>query len=202
MIKNIFTWLFHLLVALTIIVALPVAVVLSIVGFIISTRAKKIDNLINLNIIWAIIGIAIITLLYPFALLSYFISGFVHNMLLTFNFNCDLVAVWLFTFISLLKFLVDTTLFILLKIFKWYRWKKQFNYNLKTCEVQEHLDYDLTYFKNTTRRLQILILVILLTLTLLGIVPDILIEAQSQLLNVLTVYTVIMLYIDKRKEIK
>ncbi|MDU6975414.1 MAG: hypothetical protein E6370_13980 [Clostridiales bacterium] len=201
-IKNIFTWLFHVLAAFTIIIALPFMLSLSIIGFIISKRAKKIDNLISLNMLWVIIGMIIMILLYPFALLSYFVSGFVYSMLLTFDFSCDLVAIFLFLFISLLKFLIDSTLCIMLKILNWYRRKKQFNLNLKTSELHEELDYDLAYFKNTTRRLQILILVISLTLTLLGIIPDILIEYQSQLLNVLTVYTVIMLYIDKRKEIK
>lgn len=202
MIKYMFAWLFHLLVALTIIIALPFAASLSIVGCIISKRAKNFDNLININIIMLIILIVINILLYPFALLSYVASVFVYNMLLAINFSCDLVAVKIFTCISLLKFLIDSALFIILEIFKCYCWKKQLNYNLKTSETQGHLDYSLMYFKNTTIRLQILILVLSLTLTLLGIIPDTLIEYQSQLLNVLTVYTVIMLYIDKRKEIK
>ena len=198
--KNIFTWLFHLLVVFTIIVAAPFIISLLIIAFIVSKRAKKIDNLLNMNIFVIIISIIIIIFLFPLFIISFYISDFIYNILQKLDFSCDLVAVAIFLAISLLKFLTDITLCIILRIFKWYRQRRKVSLNSMNSESCQELDYDFMYFKNTMRRLQILILVIFLILTLLGIVPNIFLEYQSQLLNVLTVYTVMMLYIDKRKE--
>ena len=197
-VRGIFVLLFHLISILTAVFLMPIFLMINIYDYMISMRAKSYNNLITVGI-FIIFDLYICLVFLPvLSVLSVFVCNIVCQQLMAFNLHYDFVAMSYFTNLSLLKILNDIILFFLVKCFKLFKTKRCTKQNLS----KEDLEYSITYFKNTNKRLQIFILVILLILTLLGVFTIDMVEYQSQFLNVLTVYTVIMLYIDKRKEIK
>lgn len=73
-------------------------------------------------------------------------------------------------------------------------------------ELKKEIEYDMSYLENTLKRVELAILIILFIVIVFKIVPfellDILNKYQSDAINVLTIYTLAMLYMDKRKEWK
>nr|WP_312578925.1 hypothetical protein [Sedimentibacter sp.] len=73
-------------------------------------------------------------------------------------------------------------------------------------KLKHEISYDITYLKNTLRKVELAILILSFIMVALKILPKELLEYlneyQSDTINVLTVYTLIMLYLDKRKEWK
>ena len=73
-------------------------------------------------------------------------------------------------------------------------------------DLQKELDYDMSYLENTLKRVQLEILIILFIITVFKVVPlnllDDLNSYQGDIINVLTIYTLIMLYMDKSREWK
>lgn len=153
-----------------------------------------------------------------------------------FNFNLDTYSLGLFIFISLLKLEVDafyrTLLFIKQKkLYKSINMRLKVlekdvdkttnfsNYDIKAHienksdilnteknRIKKEISYDITYLRNSLRRIELAILIICFVMIALKIVPkdslDFLNEYQGDTINVLTIYTLIMLYFDKRKEWK
>lgn len=72
--------------------------------------------------------------------------------------------------------------------------------------MKHEISYDITYLKNTLRKVELAILILSFVMVALKILPKELLEYlnkyQSDTINVLIVYTLIMLYLDKRKEWK
>lgn len=73
-------------------------------------------------------------------------------------------------------------------------------------ELNEKIIYDIKYLKNTFRKCELAILIILFILAMFKVFPcdalKIFEPYQSDIINVLTLYTLVMLYVDKRKEWK
>ncbi len=73
-------------------------------------------------------------------------------------------------------------------------------------ELKKDIDCDIKYLKNTFRKSELAILIIIFMLIIFKAVPYDILENlenyQSDIINVLTLYTLAMLYIDKRKEWK
>lgn len=73
-------------------------------------------------------------------------------------------------------------------------------------KLTSEVEYDISYLKNTLKRIELTILIILFIIIALKIVPlnllDLVKQYQSDSINVITIYTLIMLYMDKRKEWK
>lgn len=152
------------------------------------------------------------------------------------NINLDVYSVGLFIFISLLKLEVDAfyrgLLFIKQKkLYKSINKRLKtiennldrnislLNFDIKTHiqnksdilkseedKLKHEISYDITYLKNTLRKVELAILILSFVMVALKILPKELLEYlnkyQSDTINVLTVYTLIMLYLDKRKEWK
>lgn len=76
----------------------------------------------------------------------------------------------------------------------------------KENKLKKNLNFDLTYIKNTLRKVELAILILLFVMVSLRIAPieslEYLNKHQSDTINILTIYTLIMLYSDKRKEWK
>lgn len=72
--------------------------------------------------------------------------------------------------------------------------------------LDKELEYDINYIKNSILRSWLAILIVAFVIVTFGIVPNQYTDAwrkyQSDIINVITVYTLILLYIDKRKEWK
>lgn len=152
------------------------------------------------------------------------------------NLNLDVYSVGLFIFISLLKLEVDAFYRGLLFIKQKKLYKSinkrlktiennlnisisSSNFDIKTHmknksdtlkieedKLKHEISYDITYLKNTLRKVELAILILFFVMVALKIVPRELLgyldKYQSDTINVLTVYTLIMLYLDKRKEWK
>ena len=71
--------------------------------------------------------------------------------------------------------------------------------NLENEKI-ESLKYDIEYQKKTIWKFQLLCLIGLFFIA--TFIPQLLFKNQSDAINVITVFTLIMLYIDKRKEWK
>ncbi len=73
-------------------------------------------------------------------------------------------------------------------------------------KLNQSINYDLNYLKNTLTRVQLAILIIIFTVVTLKIAPQnwmqFLDEHQGDIINVVTIYTLIILYLDKRKDWK
>jgi len=157
-------------------------------------------------------------------------------LMINFNFSIGGYPVRLFIFISLLKLEVDAFYSGLLFIKQKNLYKSinkrlktlgnnlnknisSSDFDLKTYiqnksetlkvaedKMKHEISYDITYLKNTLRKVELAVLILLFIIVVLKILPKewlgYLNEYQSDTINVLTVYTLIMLYLDKRKEWK
>jgi len=90
--------------------------------------------------------------------------------------------------------------------FKIYFENKTNKKKIMDSDLQKELDYDMSYLENTLKRVQLEILIILFIITVFKVVPlnllDDLNSYQGDIINVLTIYTLIMLYMDKSREWK
>ncbi|MBC8589672.1 hypothetical protein [Wansuia hejianensis] len=84
--------------------------------------------------------------------------------------------------------------------------KKSDTLKIEEDKLKDEISYDITYLKNTLRKVQLAILILFFVVIVLEIMPKELLRDfetyKSDTINVLTIYTLIMLYLDKRKEWK
>lgn len=213
------------------VICIPIIVFLKITEMILRYRAKKLDNLENWLII-LVIDLSVIMILCHIDILiaktiTEFIFNFVKNQ---YNYNIVKYPLSLFLILCLFKAEVDFINMLILKVMNRFgisEIKKEisekqkdktyecliesdiFMYiDKKNSDIREYeekqmdgLRYDLAYQKKTAWKFQLLCLIVLFFLA--TFIPEILFAGhQGDAINVITVFTLIMLYIDKRKEWK
>lgn len=221
--------LYKLFLTICVVVCIPIIIFLKITEIILSYRAKKLDNLENWLIILVIDLFVIMALCYIDTLsvqrVTEFIIYFVKNQ---YNYNIIKYPLELFLILCLFKLEMDVTNMIILKVMNHFgiskikrkvserQKNKTYDYLIKD-DISKYIDeknndikqyeekqkdslrYDLRYQKKTIWKFQLLCLIILFFIA--TFIPDWLFMGhQGDAINVITIFTLIMLYIDKRKE--
>lgn len=227
---NVIIFLFMFFIVLSIIIAIPFTALLGTLDKIISYRAKKLDNLINFMILFAISLTITSILFYPTIILSIYLGTALTQYI---PFNINLFTIQLFLIISLLKIelnlLFGMSLFLMQlhrknknrKVIKTQKdqydnkfhkmtllhdhiSRKSENIKNITNNLENNMKYDMLYMRNTLKRIELAFLIIAFVILVFDIYPyDVkkeLINYKGDVINVLTVYTLAMLYKDKRKE--
>lgn len=217
--------LYKLFLTICVVVCIPIIIFLKITKIILSYRAKKLDNLENWLIILAIDLFVIMVLCYIDILsaqrVTEYIIYFVKNQ---YNYNVVKYPLELFLILCLFKLEMDVTNMIILKVMNHFgiskikrkvsERQKDENYDylikgdiskyindIKRYEEKQNdsLGHDLEYQKKTIWKFQLACLIILFFIA--TFIPDCLfVGHQGDAINVITIFTLIMLYIDKRKE--
>lgn len=106
------------------------------------------------------------------------IANVIRSILITKNLELDIISASLFVFLTLLKMILDFS-FGLIIMFRKNKGK---------------------WMKNDLKKTELFLLLIFLVLFIFKMIPDFdYIEYQDEVINILTFYTAIMLYIDKRE---
>jgi len=208
------------------IICIPIMLFLKILETILNYRAKKIGNiehwlivlLIDLSIIGVLCNIDVV--------FTSYIGAYITSVL---NFEIDIYPIMLFFLLLLFKAEMDVANLVIFKVMNHYgmfKIKKEIvkkntyipnrlsgdldikkyvedkENMLKNLENEkiESLKYDIEYQKKTIWKFQLLCLIGLFFIA--TFIPQLLFKNQSDAINVITVFTLIMLYIDKRKEWK
>lgn len=222
---------------MTVLVAIPFLGLLNIIGKVVDSRAKKIDNLINISIYFIISLFFVGVLAYPTYFATIKISTWLSKLLETrCQVSVDIFCIQLFLLISFLKLQVDVSFSIILFIkqkslyqdnkkklkkfgnnlnknisfeyfdIKSYTESKANKIKAEEIKLKQSTDYDLNYFKNTLLRTELWVLIVAFILVALKLFPQnymyFLDNHQGDIINIFTIYTLIMLYLDKRKEWK
>lgn len=233
-------------------IVLPVIIVISLVGIIVSVaffisafliakmlelRAGKIDNWINFLMIVLILLGGLCILLYPDFIISlYLIKGIALYLNDKWNLYIDSFSPILFTIITLLigeSYLIVAFLIWILKcklrrigkerlksienMFRQsagskiddlseYMKNKQDKIKQEKRKIRESGNCDIEYIQNSIKRIWLIILVLIFIGVIFKICPMDYIgdmeKYQSDIINVLTIYTLILTYLDKMKEWK
>lgn len=195
-----------------------------LIAKILELRAKKIDNWINfMMILLILLGVSFI-LLYPNLSISlYFIKNISLYLYDKWKLYIDTFSPILFTIITLLIgecYLIAAFLIWILKCKQKRVEKRIVEYTenkIRQCtdgkiddlseymkKIQQSSNQDILYIKNSIKRIWLIILIATFIVTTFKVCPIDYIcdlqEHQSDIINVLTVYTLILLYNDKRKE--
>lgn len=221
--------LYKLFLTICVVICIPIIIFLKITEIILSYRAKKLDNLKNWLIILVIDLFVIMALCYIDILsvqrVTESIIYFVKNQ---YNYNIIKYPLELFLILCLFKLEMDVTNMIILKVMNHFgiskikrkvgerQKNKTYDYLTKD-DISKYIDeknndikqyeekqkdslrYDLEYQKKTIWKFQLVCLIILFFIA--TFIPDWLFMGhQGDAINVITIFTLIMLYIDKRKE--
>lgn len=220
--------LYKLFLTICVVICIPIIISLKITEIILSYRAKKLDNLENWLIILVIDLFVIMALCYIDILSAQRVTEsiiyFVKNQ---YNYNVFKYPLELFLILCLFKLEMDATNMIILKVMNHFgiskikrkvseRQKdKKYDYLIKDDiskyigeknndikqyeeKQKDSLRYDLEYQKKTIWKFQLVCLIILFFIA--AFIPDWLFMGhQGDAINVITIFTLIMLYIDKRK---
>jgi hypothetical protein len=221
--------LYKLFLTICVVICIPIIIFLKITEIILSYRAKKLDNLENWLIILVIDLFVIMALCYIDILsvqrVTESIIYFVKNQ---YNYNIIKYPLELFLILCLFKLEMDVTNMIILKVMNHFgiskikrkvgerQKNKTYDYLIKD-DISKYIDeknndikqyeekqkdslrYDLEYQKKTIWKFQLVCLIILFFIA--TFIPDWLFMGhQGDAINVITIFTLIMLYIDKRKE--
>ena len=221
--------LYKLFLTICVVICIPIIIFLKITEIILSYRAKKLDNLENWLIILVIDLLVIMALCYIDILsvqrVTESIIYFVKNQ---YNYNVIKYPLELFLILCLFKLEMDVTNIIILKVMNHFgiskikrkaserQKNKTYDYLIKD-DISKYIDeknndikqyeekqkdslrYDLEYQKKTIWKFQLVCLIILFFIA--TFIPDWLFMGhQGDAINVITIFTLIMLYIDKRKE--
>lgn len=224
--KTFFDKIFYVLIWILLFLFIPIFAVIKVVGFIVSLRAKKMDNIEIILFIFIIDLIILQNLLGVGSVAITAISDFIRNISLRLiSMNIEIFPLEFLLVLCFFKGVADLTNFILLVALRGYGviqikksvkdQKKLQTYDFKPeDDISEHLDnlqkyeenqkdelsYDLLYFRKALLRPQLFILVILFIIVALAPTYLSLDEYQSDAINVITIFTLIMLLIDKNKD--
>ncbi len=171
--------------------------------------AKKIENIICFLVLWFLdCGIAAYISKYTYRLMHYFTACFTDILNSAFNCVADMVPISLFLLVSLIVIEMAVIYEILLLfVFYCFRSKKEWN-NKKGFFENYFCDRDSKYLKCAMKKAGLLLFILLYVFAIFHALPEYIFTSfgQSNVINTLTVFTLIMLYIDKRvqwrKEIK
>lgn len=222
-------FLYKLFLTICVVICIPIIIFLKITEIILNYRAKKLDNLENWLIILEIDLFTIMALgyidIWSAKRATDYISYFVKNQ---YNYNVVKYPLELFLILCLFKLEMDVANKIILKVMNHFgiskikrrvserRKDKSYDYLIKK-DISKYIDeknndikkyeekqkdslrYDLEYQKKTIWKFQLVCLIILFFIA--TFIPDWLFMGhQGDAINVITIFTLIMLYIDKRKE--
>lgn len=218
--------LYKICLCLCFIVCIPIMLSLKILEIILNYRAKKINNIEHWLIV-LLIDLSIIKVLCNIdAVIASYIASYVANF---FNVEISIYPIMLFLLLLLFKAEMDLANLVMFKIMNHYGMLRIKNEIVKMNtyipnrlsadldikkyvedkenmlqnfenDKTESLKYDIEYQKKTIWKFQLLCLIGLFFIA--TFIPQFLFENQSDAINVITVFTLIMLYIDKRKEWK
>lgn len=216
---------YKILLIVCMVISIPLIIYLKITEVILNYRAKKLENLENGLIIFAID----FTVILIFIHMDIWIVEKISESIIYFierQSNCIVAGypLQMFLLLSLFKMEVDAVNMVILKVmnrFGMSKIKRKINEKQKNKsdkndiykntdernraiseyeeKQKESLKYDLEYLKKTVWKYQLMWLIILFFVA--TFIPDLLFEGhQSDAINVITIFTLIMLYLDKRKE--
>lgn len=228
-IAGIVIFLYKIFLILCFVVCIPIIIFLKITEKILSYRAKKLDNLENWLIILVIDLFVIMALCYIDIWSAEKITGFIAYFIKTqYGYDIIMYPSELFIILCLFKVEMDAANIIILKIMNRFgiskikkkvskRQKEKANDFLSQNDISKYIDeknkdirqyeksqedslkYDLEYQKKTIWKFQLVCLIILFLIA--TFIPDFLFkDHQGDAINVITIFTLIMLYVDKRKE--
>lgn len=189
----------------SIIFCIPFTIFLCLLSRMIEVRAKKLSNITDFLIYFWISLILCFFLGGITIALTCKITTMAFNFIQQWGWKFNSAAFAIFLGLGFLKFEIDGFFKILIWIKSRLHRKKR---NRKTNAVPSitDLEYDIMYQKKTLLKAELLSLIILFFLTALNFMPadiwSIMETYQGDVINVLTIYTLIILYIDKRKEWK
>lgn len=221
--------LYKLFLIVCVVVCIPIIIFLKITEIILNYRAKKLDNLENWFIILVIDLFVIMAFCYidiwSAGKITEFTACFIKNQ---YDYNIVEYPLELFLVLCLFKVEVDATNILILKVMNHFgiskikkkvskRQKDKAHDFLIKNDISKYIDeknkdirqyeenqkdslrYDLEYQKKTIWKFQLVCLIILFLIA--TFIPDLLFkDHQGDAINVITIFTLIMLYVDKRKE--
>lgn len=221
--------LYRLFLIVCVVVCIPIIIFLKITEIILNYRAKKLDNLENWFIILVIDLFVIMAFCYidiwSAGKITEFTACFIKNQ---YDYNIVEYPLELFLVLCLFKVEVDATNILILKVMNHFgiskikkkvskRQKDKAHDFLIKNDISKYIDeknkdirqyeenqkdslrYDLEYQKKTIWKFQLVCLIILFLIA--TFIPDLLFkDHQGDAINVITIFTLIMLYVDKRKE--
>lgn len=220
---------YMIFLVITFIVFIPIFIFLKITEYMLNYRAKKFDNLTNFLLILVGDVLIVCCFLYLDILVSEIFSGLINVFVNTSgNIEVDIYAVKIFFVLVLIKMEIDLFNFMILKLMNHFgmnkvnkkvnlKLREYYNFNLD-LDIKEYFEdrenrikdfqdneenklaYDLAYQKKTLWKFQLLCLIVLFFVA--AFVPDIIFINSSAAVNVITFFTLIILYLDKRKEWK
>lgn len=221
---------FFAFIGLFIIIAIPFTALLGIMDKIILYRAKKLDNFIKFIVIFGCDLIVIMILFFPTLLIAKYIVDFlIINTISGLNsFAIELFTV--ITLIKLEIDLFFRLILFITKLYRKNKNKKIINKEKKiygsksnqnvilthyiknkkeylekiTENFEDSIENDIVYMRNTLKRIQLAFLIIFFVVLVFDFYPieikNEIFEFKSDVINVFTIYTLIMLYKDKGKE--
>lgn len=229
-IVNIVIFLYKIFLILCFVVCIPVMLFLKITEIILNYRARKIENLENWLIILIIDLFVIMALCYidiwSVERITEFAAHFMKNK---YGFEICKYPVKLFLLLGMFKIEMDMVNKVILKVMNHYgiskiekrvnkkKKDKENNFspnedivkyiNEKNDEIRQYeksqnedLKYDLEYQRKTIWKFQLICLIMLFLIA--TVIPKLLFKNQGDAINVITIFTLLMLYDDKRREWK
>lgn len=207
--KHSFISVFILFFLPSIIMFAPILVLFWGLIQLIERRAKTADNLYNLLLCLMVGSILISWSLRYIPTISAYFCELISNLIQTYlTLEINEYSLHFFLFLLILKIEFDCIYRIHLKFMK-----TKLNMSTKSIKSQsekikheENFEKYSCYIKNTFLRIELQLLIILFACVTFSLLPNIsnewINQYQSDTINVLTVYTLILLYLDKRKEWK
>lgn len=221
--------LYKLFLIVCVVVCIPIIIFLKITEIILNYRARKLDNLENWFIILVIDLFVIMAFCYidiwGAEKITKYTAYIIKNK---YDYNIVEYSLELFLILCLFKVEVDAANILILKVMNHFgiskikkkvskRQKdKAYDFLIKN-DITKYIDeknkdirqyeenqkdslrYDLEYQKKTIWKFQLVCLIILFLIA--TFIPDLLFkDHQGDAINVITIFTLIMLYVDKRKE--
>lgn len=179
----------------TIVFSLPFAILVIVTNKFIDYRDGKVNTKAK-AVFLCMLTIMFVSLFLCFNIIfSNAISELICNVIAKFDFYINKIPVIMFIAILLCRVEAELLFFTLTYIYKFVKKKES-----KTIED------DIRYLKNSSKKLQLIVLIFIFFVAIFEIFPsqsvDFIYKAKEDIINVATVYTLIILYMDKRKEWK
>lgn len=197
--KNIIKLVFKLYLILTLIIISPIIILIAIINIAIKFNAKTVENFQN----WLILlSINIVFIILTVEIIAFLTSCITNCILYKYNIQISAPTVIVFLFLGLIKLEMDCISNIIHKIMRFYgirKIEKRKSSGLPDTETQiAALNDGIDYQKKALWKFQLFMLIFLFIVT--AFFPSFWDNYQSEAINALTIFTLLMLYLDKRKE--